>query len=205
MMAGAPAFPTSTGARQNAERADVLVVNHALLLRSFLGAAPDEEPLAVRVVCDEAHLYLPAAEESGPVHRAALRAFEAIAKEGRKYGVALLVVSQRPTDVSRTILSQCNNFVLMRMTNDYDQAIIEKLVPETLSGVTGVLPVLDVGEAVVIGDALLLPSRVKFDAPASKPASSTQPYWTLWAEQPSSRRAIAAGVEALRKQLRAKT
>jgi uncharacterized protein len=160
------------------------------------------ERTPVCIVCDEAHLYLPAHEDSGPVHRVALRAFEAIAKEGRKYGVSLLVVSQRPTDVSRTILSQCNNFVIMRLTNDYDQAVIERLVPETLSGVTGVLPVLDVGEAVVIGDALLLPSRLKFDPPARKPASATQPYWSLWAERPSSRQAIAAGVEALRNQLR---
>jgi uncharacterized protein len=160
------------------------------------------ERTPVCLVCDEGHLYLPPHEDSGPVHHAALQAFEAIAKEGRKYGVALLVVSQRPTDVSRTILSQCNNFVIMRMTNDYDQAMIERLVPETLSGMTGVLPVLDTGEAVVIGDALLLPSRVKFEAPTRKPASATQPYWSLWAGQPSNRKAIAAGVEALRNQRR---
>ena len=157
----------------------------------------------VSLVCDEAHLYLPAAESSSPVHHAALRAFEAIAKEGRKYGVGLVVVSQRPSDVSRTILSQCSNFMIMRLTNDHDQALMERLVPETLSGMTGVLPLLDVGEAVVIGDAMLLPNPVKLDSPAAGPSSATQPYWTLWANQPSSREAIAAGVDALRSQLRA--
>jgi Helicase HerA, central domain len=156
----------------------------------------------VSLICDEAHLYLPPLENSGPVHHAALRAFEAIAKEGRKYGVGLVVVSQRPADVSRTILSQCNNFVIMRITNDYDRSMVEQLLPETLTGVTGALPALDVGEAVVIGDALVLPSRVRLDPPAIKPASATQPYWTLWANQPSSREAITAGAEALRNQSR---
>ncbi len=157
----------------------------------------------VCLICDEAHLYLPAREGSGPIHRAALEVFEAIAKEGRKYGVGLVVVTQRPTDVSSTILSQCNNFVVMRLTNEHDRTMIERLIPEHFAGVTGVLPALEPGEGVVIGDALLLPSRVEFDPPRVKPASTTQPYWSLWTERPSSQEAIAAGVEALRNQLRA--
>ena len=122
---------------------------------------------------------------------------------GRKYGVGLVLVSQRPSDVSRTILSQCNNFIVMRIANDHDQAMVERLAPETVAGVKGGLPVLDVGEAVVIGDALMLTSRVKFDAPRAKPTSATQRYWSMWSEQPSSRHAINAGVEALRNQLAA--
>jgi hypothetical protein len=156
----------------------------------------------VCLVCDEAHLYLPSREDVGPAYRSALGAFEAIAKEGRKHGVGLVVVTQRPTDVSGTILSQCNNFVVMRLTNDHDRTTVERLIPETLSGVTGVLPALEPGEAVVVGDAVLLPTRLHFDPPAVKPASATQPYWSLWANQPSNREAIAAGVEALRNQLR---
>ncbi len=75
----------------------------------------------VCVVCDEAHLYLPASAESPRAGRGALGTFEAIAKQGRKDGVGLVVVTQRPADVNRTILSQCNNFIVMRTTNDYDQ------------------------------------------------------------------------------------
>jgi hypothetical protein len=157
----------------------------------------------VSLVCDEAHLYLPTREDATPVQEVALRAFESIAKEGRKYGVGLIVVSQRPTDVSRTILSQCSNFLVMRITNDYDRTMIERLIPERLSAITGVLPGLDVGEAVIIGDALLLPTRVKLDPPSVAPDSATQPYWTLWAHQPSNRAAITAGGEALRNQFRA--
>jgi DNA helicase HerA-like ATPase len=107
----------------------------------------------ITLVCDEAHLYLPAGEERLPNHQAALAAFESIAKEGRKYGLGLLIGSQRPTDVSATVLSQCNNFIVMRITDDRDQAMIERLLPESVPGIKGVLPVLDVGEGVVISDA----------------------------------------------------
>lgn len=161
-----------------------------------------EYRVPISLVCDEAHLYLPVREDRTPTHQAALEAFEAIAKEGRKYGVGLLIVTQRPSDVSRTILSQCNNFIVMRVANDHDQAMIERLAPDTVAGVKGVLPVLDVGEAVVIGDALMLTSRVKFDAPRCKPTSATQRYWSMWSEQASSQAAIDAGVESLRKQRR---
>lgn len=157
----------------------------------------------VSLVCDEAHLYLPSREDASPLEQVALPAFEAIAKEGRKYGVALIVVSQRPTDVSRTILSQCSNFLVMRVTNDYDRTMIERLIPERLSPITGILPGLDVGEAILIGDALLLPTRIQLDKPPIEPDSATQPYWTLWSGQPSDRAAIVAGGEALRNQFRA--
>lgn len=156
----------------------------------------------VCVVCDEAHTYLPADRTDSPVHRVALEAFETIAKEGRKYGVCLAVVSQRPSDVSRTILSQCNNFVIMRLTNDQDQDVVSRVVPGTLTAITGLLPLLDVGEAIVVGDALLLPLRVKLDAPERQPASATLPYWSMWSTQASSYDAISAGVEALRQQWR---
>jgi hypothetical protein len=178
----------------------------------FWTAPSQRTPLCL--VCDEAHLYLPAAEEPGTAVRSsgpgaredgpnvAVRAFESIAKEGRKYGVTLFVVSQRPSDVSRTILSQCNNFIVMRMKNDHDRAMIERLVPETLSGVTDTLPVLDVGEAIVIGDAVPLPTRIVLAQPRAKPASATQPFWSDWGARAGSVEAIVAGVEALRDQQR---
>ncbi len=160
------------------------------------------ERTPVCIVCDEAHLYLPEREAPTPVQRVALRVFEAIAKEGRKYGVCIAVVTQRPSDVSRTILSQCNNFMILRLTNDQDQEVIRHLVSATLSNLTGVLPMLDVGEAVLIGDAIMLPVRIKLDAPQLKPASVTMPYWKMWSHKPSSMDAIEAGVEAMRNQWR---
>jgi uncharacterized protein len=166
----------------------------------FWTEADQRTPLCF--VCDEAHLYMPTAEGRGPTHREALRAFEQIAKEGRKYGVGLLIVSQRPADVSRTVLAQCNNFVVLRLTNDQDQEVVGQLVPDSLTRLTEVLPLLDVGEALVLGDALLLSTRIKLDPPAIKPASATRSFWTDWSSQPSSEQAIVDGVEALRRQVR---
>ena len=156
----------------------------------------------VCIVCDEAHLYLPEREAPTPVQRVALEVFEAIAKEGRKYGVCIAVVTQRPSDVSRTILSQCNNFMILRLTNDQDQQVIRHLVSATLSNLTGVLPMLDVGECVVVGDAVLLPVRIKLDTPTLKPQSVTMAFWKMWSHKASSADAIEAGVEAMRNQWR---
>jgi DNA helicase HerA-like ATPase len=161
-----------------------------------------EDRTPVCLVCDEAHLYLPAAQETTPVERVALGAFEAIAKEGRKYGVCLMVISQRPSDVSHTILSQCNNFIVMRLTNDLDQQVIAHVVPGALADIRGLLPMLDVGEALVIGDALLMPTRIKINRPQIRPDSATMPLWTMWSTRPASHEAIAAGVNALRSQWR---
>ena len=140
---------------------------------------PDKrQPIAL--VCDEAHLYLPRKEGCNPAEARAVENFERIAKEGRKYGVALLVASQRPSDVSTTILSQCNNVVSMRLTNSDDQTVVKRLMPESLSGLTDVLPVLDTGEALVVGDSVLLPSRIKVKAPTERPQSSTRDFWKEW-------------------------
>jgi len=110
-----------------------------------------EKRLAFVLVCDEAHIYLPVNSEADAVEKQALSTFERIAKEGRKYGVSLVVVSQRPSDVSRTILSQCNNFLVLRLTNAGDQNVVRKLMPDSMVGLTDMLPLLDIGEALLLG------------------------------------------------------
>jgi hypothetical protein len=156
----------------------------------------------VTILCDEAHLYLPVREDADAVQKQALGAFERIAKEGRKYGFSLLVVSQRPSDVSKTILSQCNNFLSLRLTNETDQNVIRRLMPDSLAGLTDILPLLDTGEAVLLGDAVLLPTRIKLDKPAITPDSSTRDFWVEWSTKQPDDDAIAAAVECLRSQTR---
>ena len=156
----------------------------------------------VTLLCDEAHLYLPVREDADAVQRQALGSFERIAKEGRKYGFSLLVVSQRPSDVSRTILSQCNNFLALRLTNETDQSVIKRLMPDSLAGLTSVLPLLDVGEALLLGDAVLLPSRIKLDPPKIPPDSATRDFWTEWGASEPNKVAITTAVESLRSQTR---
>lgn len=156
------------------------------------------------IVCDEAHLYLPIKEDADTVQKQALYNFERIAKEGRKYGVSILAVSQRPADVSKTILSQCNNFIVLRLTNERDKNVIKNLMPDSLKSTIEFLPLLDVGEALAVGDAILLPSKIILDKPeySHRPMSATKNFWDEWDTNCPENDAISAAVESLRKQCR---
>ena len=156
------------------------------------------------LICDEAHLYLPVKDEADAVQKQALYNFERIAKEGRKYGVSILAVSQRPADVSKTILSQCNNFVVLRLTNEKDKGVIKNLLPDSLKSTIEFLPLLDVGEALVVGDAILLPSKILLDKPADdhQPVSATKNFWDEWDSKTPNNEAVSKAVESLRSQSR---
>jgi len=162
-----------------------------------------EKSTPITIICDEAHLYLPVRGEADSMEARALEVFERIAKEGRKYGVSLVAVSQRPSDVSRTILSQCNNFLVLRLTNDQDQNVVKHLMLDSMAGLTSILPLLDVGEALLLGDAVLLPTRIKLDLPKIQPASATREFWTEWGQRCPDVAAIKEAVETLRRQTRA--
>jgi uncharacterized protein len=153
----------------------------------------------IALFCDEAHLYIPDRSEAGGIGEAALRYFERIAKEGRKYGVGLVVISQRPSEVNRTVLSQCNNFIALRLTNAEDQNVVKRLLPDSLGGFAELLPVLDTGEALMVGDASLLPSRIRIRQPKAQPSSNTVDFWDRWSEDKKVE-AIADAVEAWRRQ-----
>lgn len=137
----------------------------------------------VALFCDEAHLYIPERASADSVDDISVGIFERIAKEGRKYGVGLVVISQRPAEVNRTVLSQCNNVVAMRLTNGEDQSVIKRLLPDSLGSFGDLLPVLDVGEALVVGDASLLPTRVRIAEPKYKPNSATVEFWDRWNDE----------------------
>lgn len=139
----------------------------------------------VAIFCDEAHLYIPERHQSGGAGEISVEIFERIAKEGRKYGVGLVVISQRPSEVNRTVLSQCNNLVAMRLTNGDDQTVVRRLLPDSLGGFGDLLPVLDTGEALVVGDASLLPTRIRISEPSQHPNSGTVDFWERWAEDVS--------------------
>ncbi|NHM08370.1 DUF87 domain-containing protein [Flavobacterium sp. CYK-4] len=157
----------------------------------------NQHPIAL--LCDEAHLYIPERTNQDAASELGLKSFERIAKEGRKYGVSLTVISQRPAEVNRTVLSQCNNFIALRLSNAEDQAVIKRLLPDNLSGLTDVLPILDIGEALVVGDASLLPTRIIIDEPNIKPESATVKFWKEWSND-NSKQDIATAVSGLRKQ-----
>ena len=158
----------------------------------------NEKRHPIALFCDEAHLYIPANLKGG-MEEKGLQSFERIAKEGRKYGISLVVISQRPSDVNKTILSQCGNFIAMRLTNPDDQNVIKKLFPDNLGDFSDMLPILDIGEALIVGDASLLPSRITIDEPKIKPDSATIDFWDEW-DRSDIKKGIKQAVEALRKQ-----
>lgn len=151
------------------------------------------------ILCDEAHLYIPERTSQDSASELGLKNFERIAKEGRKYGVSLTVISQRPAEVNRTVLSQCNNFISLRLSNAEDQSVIKRLLPDNLSGLTDVLPILDIGEALIVGDSSLLPTRVLIDEPTIKPQSATIKFWEEWSNE-KAKQDISNAVTGLRKQ-----
>lgn len=112
----------------------------------------------VLLVCEEAHRYVPNRGEAQ--YEAAQSAIRRIAKEGRKYGVGLLLVSQRPSEVEATVLSQCNSWIVLRITNDADREHVRSVLPDSMSGLTKMLSGLRRQEAIFVGQAATLPTRV---------------------------------------------
>lgn len=145
---------------------------------------PDEKvnnDAPLLLVYEEAHKYVPNSDLSK--YRASRESIERIAKEGRKYGVSLLLASQRPSEISETIFSQCSNFIAMRLTNPNDQSYVRKLLPDTLGALVEKLPSLKAGECLLIGDAVALPSVALVDRCEPAPSSNDIPYFKLWKEE----------------------
>ena len=139
-------------------------------------------PLAF--VCDEAHIYMSNDMSSMRLaEKKSLEIFEKISKEGRKYGIALLIVSQRPAELNTTIISQCNNIISLKITNDRDKRAVASMLTDSLVGLVDSLPNLDVGECVVVGDAIKLPVKILLDKPNEEPLSSTIEFWDRWSDK----------------------
>ncbi|MFS6937553.1 anti-phage-associated helicase HerA [Neisseria animaloris] len=130
------------------------------------------------LVYEEAHKYVPKSDLVK--YRSAQQSIERIAKEGRKYGITLLLATQRPSEVSETIFAQCSNFIVMRLTNPNDQNYITRLLPDTLGNMTNKLPILRSGEALLLGEAVVMPLFVKIKKCSPEPSSNDIPYFELW-------------------------
>ncbi|PTP13682.1 hypothetical protein CWO27_14575 [Vibrio sp. 10N.286.51.C3] len=138
----------------------------------------DPENIPLNLILEEAHTYIP--EDSDSKFNISKERVERIAKEGRKYGIGLTVVTQRPSNVSTTVLSQCGTYIALRLTNDLDQNKIKRLLPDTLAGQVDFLPSLRDGEAFVSGDSINLPRKVQFRVPNPMPRSNDVRYHKSW-------------------------
>ncbi len=134
------------------------------------------------LVCEEAHRYVPKDENSG--QQAVRKILERIAKEGRKYGVSLGLITQRPSDLAEGVLSQCGTIISMRLNNDRDQACVRAAMPEGARGFLDAIPALRNREAIICGEGVAIPIRVRFDdlEPEKRPASSDPSFARLWRE-----------------------
>ncbi|MDR3672732.1 MAG: DUF87 domain-containing protein [Holophaga sp.] len=135
----------------------------------------------ISVFADEAHIYLC---DGDPATEAAKHSAERIAKEGRKYGVSLTVISQRPREVSSTILSQCGSFLCLRISNPDDQSYVRNLLPDSVRGIASMFSTLRRGECVLIGDSVLMPTRIKIDIPSPAPESDDASFYNAWNQPP---------------------
>ncbi len=136
------------------------------------------------LICEEAHSYITREGGVNDENRQTRKAMERIAKQGRKYGVGLCVVSQRPHELSETVLSQCSSFVCLRISNPDDQAYVRELVPDAARGMLDALPSLAQGEAITVGEAVPLPLRVQITMPDPPPNSSNIDYAGEWLNGP---------------------
>jgi DNA helicase HerA-like ATPase len=138
----------------------------------------DKRELPFLLVYEEAHNYVPQSE--GAKYGSVKKAIERIAKEGRKYGISLMIVSQRPSEISETVFSQCNNFVAMRLTNPTDQRYVARLLPDNLNAIIDSLPSLERQEVILIGDSVSVPSIVRVDDITDRPDSHDIAFHTEW-------------------------
>lgn len=150
---------------------------HYKVLRNKAGETVNTDA-PILLVYEEAHKYVPNSELTK--YRSSKLSIERIAKEGRKYGVTLMLSSQRPSEISETIFSQCSNFLAMRLTNPADQAYVARLLPDTLGNLCEKLPTLKAGEALLIGEAVVMPSVVRIRPCSPAPSSNDIPYFELW-------------------------
>lgn len=150
-------------------------------IQFWITPTKDEVRHPLVLVCDEAHIYMSNdMSKMKAVERKSLEIFEKIAKEGRKYGIGLLIVSQRPAELNTTIMSQCNNIISLKVTNDRDKSAVAAMLTDSLVGIVETLPNLDVGECVVVGDAIMLPSKIILAKPKEKTKSATIDFWDRW-------------------------
>jgi len=164
---------------------EVAGVSSAVIARTLFNlkvwqTADERQKDPVLLVCEEAHRYVPNRGEAQ--YEAAQEAIRRIAKEGRKYGVGLLLVSQRPSEVEATVLSQCNSWIILRITNDADREHVRAILPDSMAGLTKMLSGLRRQEAIFVGQAAILPSRILIRTLAAEqlPRSNDIDFYKGW-------------------------
>lgn len=162
---------------------DVVVSVLCRMIFDFAIWSPRPVQVPIVLVCEEAHRYAPRGADAAfqPTRQALSR----IAKEGRKYGVGLGLISQRPSELAESILSQCNTLIALRMSNEQDQNFVQRALPDSVRSLVNVLPTLRTQEALVVGEGSVVPVRLRFNdlAEENQPQSTDVPFAQCWATE----------------------
>jgi DNA helicase HerA-like ATPase len=184
------------------EIVDVVVSLLCRMIFDFALWSVPAQALPVLLVCEEAHRYVPANPDNGfgPTKKAISR----IAMEGRKYGVSLCLITQRPSELAPNILSQCNTLFALRMSNERDQEIARRSLPESALGLLSALPALRTQEAVVVGEGVPMPIRLRFDNldPLYRPMSGNADFSVRWQREDQGREFVEGTIQRWRTQFR---
>jgi DNA helicase HerA-like ATPase len=187
------------------EIVDVVVSVLCRLIFEFALWSDRDRAPPLLLVCEEAHRYVPRDDQTGfaPTRRAISR----IAKEGRKYGLSLCLVTQRPADLSVSSLSQCNTIFALRLGNEHDLEFVRHAVPDSSRWLAESLPALNTQEALVLGDGVPVPLHIRFQdlAPGERPASTTPPFATAWQNDHGDEDLIAETIDRWRYQVRSQS
>jgi DNA helicase HerA-like ATPase len=156
------------------------------------------EAIPILLVCDEAHRYIPQDERLG--FEATRRSISRLAKEGRKYGVSLCLVTQRPSELSEAVLSQCSTVFALRMTNASDQKYVRSMLPDSALGLLDSLPALRQREAIVVGEGVAHPMRIRFShlAPEYRPRGEATNFPAAWEKDAHNRAFVATIIDRWR-------
>ncbi|MGI9509842.1 MAG: ATP-binding protein, partial [Geminicoccaceae bacterium] len=184
------------------EIVDVVVSVLCRLVFEFVLWTDRSKAPPILLVCEEAHRYVPRDDDDAfaPTKRAISR----IAKEGRKYGLSLGLVTQRPSELSVSSLSQCNTIFALRLGNEHDLKFVQHAIPDGARWLTETMPSLNTREAVVIGAGVSVPMLIRFDElpPEHRPASTTPPFSHAWQSDIADSGLIDMTIHRWRHQLR---
>lgn len=185
-----------------AEIVNVVVSVLSRMIFEFALWAGAEASPPLLLVCEEAHRYIPG--DGAAAFEPTRRAIDRIAKEGRKYGVSLCLVSQRPAELSASSLSQCGTILALRMSNERDLEFVRNVMPDGFDWLVRDLPGLATGEAVAVGQAVQVPMQIRFDPlpPADQPSSRTPAFSTAWTRETDDDTLLARTIRRWRHQER---
>lgn len=137
----------------------------------------------ITLVCDEAHVYIPTDFQLSAAQRRMVEIFENIAKEGRKFGITLFVASQRPSELNKTIMAQCANYIVMKLNNENDKSMIKGMMPAGSADVIETTTMFSPGDCLVVGDACPIPLKIHVELAKERPQSKTIDFWDEWSKE----------------------